>query len=89
MANGVVVPIPTLPLQFDAVPVTVPVMLAPPAETVRPPAVTVRPPLLTVGETKLGEVASTTLLVPVKRVLQTIPVVLDAAVKVRRSKGHE
>ena len=74
-------PVRLAPEPLNVVPVTVPVMLAPPAETVSPPAVMESPPLLTVGETRLGEVASTTLPVPVGEVVHWIAVPLVAVQK--------
>ena len=53
------------PDPLNVVPVTVPVILAPPADTVIPPAVTVSPPLSTVGPVMCGDVASTTFPLPV------------------------
>ena len=70
-----------VPLPLNVVPDTVPVMDAPPAETVSPPAVMVRPPLEIVGDVKVGEVASTTLPEPVEAVVHWIDVPLVAAQK--------
>ena len=69
------------PEPLNVVPVTVPVMLAPPAETVSPPAVTVSPPLSTVGPVRCGDVASTTLPLPVYAVVHWIDEELAAVQK--------
>ena len=83
VAEKLLVPMPARPDPdpLKVVPLTVPVMLAPPAETVRPPAVIVSPPLLIVGEVRLGDPASTTLPLPVDAVVHCIPVLPVAVQK--------